>query len=172
MASKTADLPYMKLLVELGADPLRPNQDGLTPLMAAAGIGTVAPTEEAGTEAECLEAVEYLLTLGADVNTVDTPEATQFVTDFKAAYGDPPGIYAGEGWDVAQIYIAAMKDGNTDRDGITKFITDLSGFQGLTKTYSFQANGELDDAAVVTFFYENDGSAWNLVGPSTDVLGG
>jgi ankyrin repeat protein len=71
LASKTADLPYMKLLVELGADPLLPNKDGCTPLMAAAGIGTLAPDEEAGTEAECLAAVEYLLARGADVNAVD-----------------------------------------------------------------------------------------------------
>src|SRR5205823_10944379 len=48
LASKTADLTYMKLLVELGADPLMPNKDGCTPLMAAAGIGTLAPDEEAG----------------------------------------------------------------------------------------------------------------------------
>jgi ankyrin repeat protein len=71
LASKTADLPYMKLLVELGADPLLANNDGCTPLMAAAGIGCLAPDEVAGTEAECLAAVEYLLTLKADVNTVD-----------------------------------------------------------------------------------------------------
>jgi ankyrin repeat protein len=71
LASKTADLPYMKLLVELGADPLLGNKDGCTPLMAAAGIGTLAPDEEAGTESEALAAVEYLLSLGADVNTVD-----------------------------------------------------------------------------------------------------
>jgi ankyrin repeat protein len=71
LAAKTADLPYMKLLVELGADPLLANKDGCTPLMAAAGIGTLAPTEEAGTEPEALAAVEYLLSLGADVNTVD-----------------------------------------------------------------------------------------------------
>jgi len=71
LASKTADLPYMRLLVELGADPLLANKDGCTPLMAAAGIGTLAPTEEAGTEPEALAAVEYLLTLKADVNTVD-----------------------------------------------------------------------------------------------------
>jgi ankyrin repeat protein len=71
LASKTADLPYMRLLVELGCDPLRPNKDGCTPLMAAAGIGTLAPDEEAGTEEEALAAVEYLLKLGADVNTVD-----------------------------------------------------------------------------------------------------
>jgi ankyrin repeat protein len=71
LASRTADLPYMKLLVELGADPLLANKDGCTPLMAAAGIGTLAPDEEAGTEPEALAAVEYLLKLKANVNTVD-----------------------------------------------------------------------------------------------------
>ena len=49
----------------------RGNKDGCTPLMAAAGIGTLAPDEEAGTEEEALAAAEYLLSLGADVNTVD-----------------------------------------------------------------------------------------------------
>jgi ankyrin repeat protein len=71
LAARTADLPLMKLLLELGADPLLPNKDGATPLMGAAGLGCFAPTEEAGTEAECLEAVSYLLSLGMDVNTVD-----------------------------------------------------------------------------------------------------
>ena len=33
-------------------DPLLPNADNSTPLMAAAGLGTTAPDEEAGTEAE------------------------------------------------------------------------------------------------------------------------
>jgi ankyrin repeat protein len=71
LAAKTADLPYMRLLAELGADPLKVNDDGCTPLMAAAGIGCLAPDEEAGTEAECVAAVEYLLGRRADVNTVD-----------------------------------------------------------------------------------------------------
>jgi ankyrin repeat protein len=71
MASRTADLPYMRLLVELGADPKVANRDGCTPLMAAAGIGTLAPDEEAGTEPEAIAAVEFLLGLGADVNAVD-----------------------------------------------------------------------------------------------------
>ena len=43
LAARRADLPYMKLLVELGADPLIPNVDGATSLMAAAGLGTHAP---------------------------------------------------------------------------------------------------------------------------------
>jgi ankyrin repeat protein len=71
MASKTADIPYMKLLIELGADAKIANKEGATPLIAAAGLGTAAADEEAGTETECLAAVEYLITLGADVNAVD-----------------------------------------------------------------------------------------------------
>jgi ankyrin repeat protein len=71
MAAKTADVPLMRLLIELGADPMLPNADNCTPLMAAAGIGTIAPVEEAGTEPEALAAVELLLKLRADVNAVD-----------------------------------------------------------------------------------------------------
>lgn len=70
-AAKHADLPLMKLLLELGAKPLQANHAGTTPLIAAAGFGTTAPDEEAGTEEECLETVKWLLSLGADVNTVD-----------------------------------------------------------------------------------------------------
>ena len=39
--------------------------------MTAAGLGTLAPTEEAGTEEESIEAVTFLLSKGADVNTID-----------------------------------------------------------------------------------------------------
>ena len=71
LAAHRADLAYIKLLVELGADPLVANKDGSTPLMAAAGLGTQAPTEEAGTEEEAIETVKYLLAARADVNAVD-----------------------------------------------------------------------------------------------------
>jgi uncharacterized protein len=70
MACDTADVPLMRLLLELGADHKLANAEGITPLMAAAGLGTRAPFEEAGTEAEALEAVQLLLDLGADVNAV------------------------------------------------------------------------------------------------------
>lgn len=71
LAADTADIAYMKLLVELGADPLIPNAAGCTPLMVAAGIGTSAPAEEAGSEEEALEAVAFILARGGDINTVD-----------------------------------------------------------------------------------------------------
>ena len=70
-AADRVDVPLMRLLLELGADPLLPNFNNTTPLMAAAGVGTNEPQEEAGEESEAVEAVKMLLDLGADVNTVD-----------------------------------------------------------------------------------------------------
>ncbi len=70
-AADRGDVPLMRLLLKLGADPLLPNTTGTTPLLAAAGVGTNEPQEEAGEESEAVEAVKLLLDLGADVNTVD-----------------------------------------------------------------------------------------------------
>ena len=71
LASKTADVVLLSLLLDLGADPTIPNADGCMPLMAAAGVGVTAVGEEAGTELEVLEAIELLVGLGADPNVVD-----------------------------------------------------------------------------------------------------
>ena len=70
LAADTADTPYLKLLLELGADPFTTNVDGCTALMAAAGLGTRSADEEAGTDDEAVEAVEFLLGLGLDINAV------------------------------------------------------------------------------------------------------
>lgn len=76
LAADRADLPYMKLLVELGADPHIVTKKGTTALLAAAGIGSHAPEEEAGNEQECLAAVKYCLSLGMDPNAVDAKGQT------------------------------------------------------------------------------------------------
>ena len=89
MAADRADIPLMRELLKLKADPLVPNADNTTPLMAAAGLGTANPLEEAGTEAEALEAVQMLLELGADVNAVDSNGDTAM---HGAAYGNFPAI--------------------------------------------------------------------------------
>jgi len=91
LACKTADLPMMQRLVELGADPILPNADGSTPLMAAAGLGCYAPDEEAGTEDECVAACQYLLSLGVEVNTVDKNHHTAM---HGAAYKNLPKVVA------------------------------------------------------------------------------
>src|SRR5881628_1246314 len=89
MAADRADLPLMRVLRELGADSFLPNADKTTPLMAAAGFGTSDPLEEAGTEPEALEATEFLLDLGGDINAVDNNGETAM---HGAAYGNFPTI--------------------------------------------------------------------------------
>ncbi len=71
LAARTADVDLMRLLVELGADPHIPNEDNSTALMVAAGLGTAAPGEDPGTPGEVMAAVDYALSLGADINAVD-----------------------------------------------------------------------------------------------------
>jgi uncharacterized protein len=71
LAALTADAELMRTLAALGADPLLPNTENSTPLMAAAGLATRSPGEDAGTESEVLEAVQAALDLGADINAVD-----------------------------------------------------------------------------------------------------
>lgn len=103
LAAKTADLPLMQLLVELGADPSIANVDGCTPLMAAAGIGVRAVGEEAGTEPEVLVALQFLLAHGLDVNTVDANKETAMhgaayrcypkVIEFLAERGADPNVW-------------------------------------------------------------------------------
>jgi ankyrin repeat protein len=89
LAAVTADAPLMRTLVALGADPRLPNAQHCTPLMAAAGVGTRAPGEEAGTEPEALEAVALALELGNDVNAVDDNGETAM---HGAAYKNLPKV--------------------------------------------------------------------------------
>jgi ankyrin repeat protein len=72
LAARGADVPLMRLLLELGADSKLPNADDSPPLLAAAGVGALGDGDEAaGTEEEAVEAVRLLLELGADIDAVD-----------------------------------------------------------------------------------------------------
>ena len=76
MAARLADAPLMRVLLELGADPAIPNEDGSTLLMVAAGLGIHSPGEDPGTEAEALECTQIALELGGDVNAIDVNHET------------------------------------------------------------------------------------------------
>jgi len=89
LAALTADAELMRTLAALGANPLLPNADNSTPLMAAAGLATRSPGEDAGTETEVLEAVQAALDLGADINAVDNNGETAM---HAAAYKNLPKV--------------------------------------------------------------------------------
>jgi ankyrin repeat protein len=89
LAARTADVEMMRLLVDLGADPMIQNEDGTTALMAAAGAGTYSPGEDAGLETEALEAVKLALASGNDINVVDKNGNTAM---HGAAYKQLPSV--------------------------------------------------------------------------------
>jgi ankyrin repeat protein len=71
VAAQTLDLPYMQLLADHGADVLRANATGDTPLLAASGLVIEKPGESPGTPEEAAAAIKFCLDRGADATTVD-----------------------------------------------------------------------------------------------------
>lgn len=74
-AAKTGDVAAMQLLLDHGADPRAATKDGVTALMAAAGLGwrygqSLVP------ESDSLKAVQFCLEHGADVNAVNVTGET------------------------------------------------------------------------------------------------
>ena len=89
LAAQAGERTIMQALLEAGADPQLTTDDKVTPLMAAAGLGTTAPEEEAGTEPEALIATQLMLELGAEVNAMNDEGDTAM---HGAAYGSFPSI--------------------------------------------------------------------------------
>ena len=88
MASQTADVPLMKLLLELDADPAINNAEDCTPLIACAGIGAVFVGEESATVNDVNAAIEILVKqCKLDVNAVDQSGETPM---HGAAYRNYP----------------------------------------------------------------------------------
>ncbi|HEV8563551.1 MAG TPA: branched-chain amino acid ABC transporter substrate-binding protein [Actinomycetota bacterium] len=106
----------------------------------------------------------------ADLSTSTDEDDQQFITDYTAEFGEAPQIYGPEGWDAAQMFIAAFRAGNTDRESITTFIRDMAAFHGLTKDYTWDADGQLAAEARILFFYEVQDGAWTVIGPSSEVV--
>lgn len=72
-AAKAGDAEAIQLLLAKGADPKIPTKSGITPLMAAAGLGTKEEdtTGRKKTEAEAIASLKFVMDAGADVNLVD-----------------------------------------------------------------------------------------------------
>ncbi len=69
-AAKGGDVPALKLLLEYKANVDLPNEEGVTPMMVAAGMGQGAnPTRgRYKTDADAAECTKLLLEAGADIN--------------------------------------------------------------------------------------------------------
>ncbi len=72
-AAKAGDAEVVKVLLAKGADPKLTTKSGITPLMAAAGLGTKEEdtTGRKKTDAEAIASIKLCLDAGADLNAVD-----------------------------------------------------------------------------------------------------
>jgi uncharacterized protein len=100
LASRNCDVEFVRFLAANGADPSLPTSQGITPLLAAAGIGYVIG-ENPGTPEEALETVKLLQELGNDVAAI---------ADFG---GDTSGFRAG-GWNGASALHGAVIRGGRE----------------------------------------------------------
>lgn len=90
LAARAADIPFMRLLLDRGADPTIANAVRCTPLLAAAGVGALENGDEsAGVEEEAVETLRLLLDLGSDINAVDDTGETAM---HGAAYQSWPKV--------------------------------------------------------------------------------
>ncbi|MGY1603766.1 branched-chain amino acid ABC transporter substrate-binding protein [Geodermatophilus sp. SYSU D00815] len=82
------------------------------------------------------------------------PEEQQdFFTAFEEAFGAAPGTYSAEAYDAANVFLAGIDEGNTDREAMLEFVNGYSG-EGITKNVSFGDNGEVEEIAVWAYKVE------------------
>ncbi|MEH1168831.1 branched-chain amino acid ABC transporter substrate-binding protein [Micromonospora sp. CPCC 205539] len=84
-----------------------------------------------------------------------------FVTDFKAKYSVDPGVYADVSFDLANIYLEAIKAGKTSRADIQAFLSTYNKAGSASGvTYKWEPNGELDPAQVKVWAFKAVNGAW------------
>jgi branched-chain amino acid transport system substrate-binding protein len=79
----------------------------------------------------------------ADVNPA-------FQAKFKAKFGKDPAIYSPEAYDCAQVFLAAIKAGKTNRKAIAAFVSAYDA-PGITKQIKFTPEGEVAGDAVYAY---------------------
>jgi branched-chain amino acid transport system substrate-binding protein len=85
-----------------------------------------------------------------------------FVTDFKAKYNNvDPGVYADVAYDLANIFLEAIKDGKSSREDLQAFLKDYNKAGSASGvTYKWQEDGELDPAQVKVWAFKATNGAW------------
>ena len=98
--------------------------------------------------------------------TASNPAVKKFIDDYKAKFGQDQGTYSAEGFDVANIYLNAVKAGKTTPQEINDYLKTVN-YQGVSKPIQFQANGEI--SAKQIFLFEVKGGQLNFLGDATKV---
>jgi branched-chain amino acid transport system substrate-binding protein len=121
--------------------------DGGVTATFISGDGALDPgfIDAAGAEA----AEGAILTAAAFFSPDGYTGGADFGARFTAASdGNAPGLYSAEGFDGANLLLSAIAAGNQDRASINTYLDGVT-FEGLTKTFKFHPNGELDGPVAI-----------------------
>lgn len=123
--------------------------------------GDGSKEEDIGEKIGSVEAENVLLTCPCpDINLSTDEDAQAFVAAYEEKYGERPGIYAAEGYDVANTTIDAIrKCGEDGADAVTKacVLETLreSNYDGVTKVFQFADSGQVETGAVSLFIIKD-----------------
>lgn len=107
------------------------------------------------------------------------PAAKSFVSGVKSQYNRLPGTFAADGFDSVNLVAGIIKDQDSSasiesiRSAIVQGLHGLKAEPGITKSYTFAANGEVEiDPLKDIWIYKWDDSAKDFVseGPAGEVI--
>lgn len=109
----------------------------------------------------------------SDPTQSDDPELKSFAEEYEARFDEPAGIYAAEGWDVAQMFIAAIKAGGADvsRESVQEYILGVKDFKGITKTINWTDKHEVAEENLEIFGYVVRDGKYRLLGTLEEMAG-
>ncbi|HEX2051237.1 MAG TPA: branched-chain amino acid ABC transporter substrate-binding protein [Actinomycetota bacterium] len=103
--------------------------------------------------------------------------ASDFVDGIKQEYNRNPGTFAADAYDSVYLIAEALKevdpadDVETVRQSIVEFLDGVEGHEGITKTYTFADNGEVEvDPLEDIWIYEWKNDDFISLGPASDVV--
>ena len=83
-------------------------------------------------------------------------EESTFAADYEAEFGNAPGAYAAEGFDVMTVFLDALEDGARTREDVETFV-DAYSAEGISKEISFDENGDVPADKVSYWAYKIEG---------------
>ncbi|MFN2524644.1 MAG: branched-chain amino acid ABC transporter substrate-binding protein [Actinomycetota bacterium] len=111
----------------------------------------------------------------ADPAASSDSEMRGWATDFQREMGEAPGPFSLEAYEGVQMVAAALAGSGFTRDSPPAEIREgiaawahANAYPGLSKTYAFDSQGELEEAPV--FVYQVSSSGWREVGKVDDLI--
>jgi branched-chain amino acid transport system substrate-binding protein len=112
----------------------------------------------------------YFTSQAAPVAAFGGPKSgplADFFSAYQAKFGESAQAYSAEGYDATNMIIEAIKSGVRDRKSMVEFFRTKS-YQGVARTYKFQANGEPEGDASINIYQIKSGKI-NWLGTSSDL---